>query len=122
MNISDHLEAINTDNSSVQIVAFADLSVQLVLADSTKAEIGQEHLDTLCAQVADAFDSPLQTGTPSLIEPPTEVVVMRDDGVLISLRPTHDSSNALYLLCDYDVDINGAMAMARNALTETGAV
>jgi len=122
MNISDHLEAINTENSAVQIVAFADLSVQLVLADSKKKEIGQEHLDTLCAQVTDAFDCPLHTGNLSLVEPPTEVVIMRDDGVLISLRPTHNSSNALYLLCDYNVDIDNAMAMARSALAETGAV
>jgi len=117
MDIVDHLEAINKANDSVQVVIFADLTTQIVLADATKKEIGQEHLDKLCMQAAAAFENPFL----SLAERPDEVIVMRDDGVLIALRTTQDSPTAICLLGDYSTDLNSVLLEARNALSETGA-
>ncbi len=120
-DISDHLEAISQAYGSVRVAAFADLSVQLVLAEATKADIGQEHLDLMCVQTAQAFEGPLQSEDNPLISQTTEVAILQEDGVLISLRPDIDSTSAIFLLCDFDIDVEGVVEMSRTALSETEA-
>lgn len=121
MDIVEHLEAISSTFKNVQIVMFADLSTQIVLADATKQDTGQEHLDALCVQAAAAFDSPFTALGDILVEQPDEVIVMRDDGVLVALRPTHNSATAICLFCNYGADIDSILSTARKALSETGA-
>ncbi|WP_428547274.1 hypothetical protein [Profundibacter sp.] len=66
IDISEQLDAINAAFDSVRISAFADLSVQLVLADSSKSDIGQELLDEMCIQAANAFECPTISSDNSL--------------------------------------------------------
>jgi len=121
-DISDHLEAISQAYNSVRVAAFADLSVQLVLAEATKAEIGQEHLDSMCVQTIQAFEGPLQSEDNPLISQTTEVATLQENGVLISLRTDIDSTSALFLLCDFDIDVEGVVEMSRLVLHEMEAI
>ncbi len=121
MDISGHLDAINKAFDSVRIAAFADLTVQLVLADSTKSNIGQEILDDLCIQAANAFECPALHTDNSLIDPPVEAIVMTDKGILLTLRSTEFSPNALIFECDYDINLKDILTMARDTLKKTGA-
>lgn len=120
MDISEHLDAINKAFDSVRIAAFADLSVQLVLADATKSDIGQELLDDLCIKAANAFECPALSIDSSLIDPPVEAIIMADEGVLLALRATEFSPNALIFECDYDINLKDILAMARNTLKKAG--
>ncbi len=120
MDISEHLDAINKAFDSVRITAFADLSVQLVLADATKSDIGQELLDDLCIKAANAFECPALAIDSSLIDPPVEAIVMTDEGILLALRATEFSPNALIFECDYDINLKDLLEMARNTLKKTG--
>lgn len=121
MDIIDHLTKINKADDSVQIAIYADLSTHLVLAEATEKEIGQEHLDKLCMQSAAAFDNPLLSLDSPLVEQPNEAIAMLDDGIIVALRTAHDSNQAICLLCDYNIDIDGVLANARNVLSEIGA-
>lgn len=121
MDIVDHLEQINSEFEDVRVVLFADLSTQLVLADEMKKETGQEHLDEICNQAAVAFKNPFTNSKDTLIEKPSEVIVMNDDGILVSLRPTYNSATAICLSCGYNIDIDSVLVRARKALSETGA-
>ncbi len=120
MSISEHLDAINSAFDSVRIAAFADLSVQLVLAESTKADIGQELLDELCIQAANAFECPAVSAGTSLIPPPVEAIIMTDKGILLTLRTTEFSPNALIFECDYDIKLKDILTMARDTLRKAG--
>jgi len=120
MDISEHLDAINKAFDSVRIAAFADLSVQLVLADSTKSEIGQELLDDLCIKAANVFECPALSVDNSLIDPPVEAIIMTDKGILLTLRSTEFSPNALIFECDYDINLKDILEMARNTLKKIG--
>jgi len=121
IDISEQLDAINAAFDSVRISAFADLSVQLVLADSSKSDIGQELLDEMCIQAANAFECPAISSDNSLIEPPVEAIVMTDKGILLTLRSTEFSPNALIFECDYDINLKDILTMARDTLKKTGA-
>ncbi len=120
MDISEHLDAINKAFDSVRIAAFADLSVQLVLADSTKSEIGQELLDDLCIKAANVFECPALSVDNSLIDPPVEAIIMTDKGILLTLRSTEFSPNALIFECDYNINLKDILEMARNTLKKIG--
>lgn len=120
MDISEHLDAINKAFDSVRIAAFADLSVQLVLADSTKSEIGQELLDDLCIKAANVFECPALSVDNSLIDPPVDAIIMTDKGILLTLRSTEFSPNALIFECDYDINLKDILEMARNTLKKIG--
>jgi hypothetical protein len=121
IDISEQLDAINAAFDSVRISAFADLSVQLVLADSSKSDIGQELLDEMCIQAANAFECPAAISDNSLIEPPVEAIVMTGKGILLTLRATEFSPNALIFECDYDINLKDILTMARDTLKKTGA-
>ena len=121
IDISEQLDAINAAFDSVRISAFADLSVQLVLADSSKSDIGQELLDEICIQAANAFECPTIPSDNSLIEPPVEAIIMTDKGILLTLRSTEFSPNALIFECDYDINLKDILTMARDTLKKTGA-
>jgi len=121
IDISEQLDAINAAFDSVRIAAFADLSVQLVLADSSKSDIGQEVLDEICIKAANAFECPAISPGDSLIDPPIETIIMTDKGILLTLCATEFSPNALIFDCDYDINLNDILAVARNTLKKTGA-
>ncbi|WP_457644994.1 hypothetical protein [Profundibacter sp.] len=121
IDISEQLDAINAAFDSVRISVFADLSVQLVLADSSKSDVGQELLDEICIQAANAFEYPDVYSDNSLIDPPVEAIVMTDKGILLALRSTEFSPNALIFECDYDINLKDILAMARDTLKKTGA-
>lgn len=121
IDISEQLDAINAAFDSVRIAAFADLTVQLVLADSTKSDIGQELLDELCIQAANAFECPAVSVDNALIDPPVEAIIMTDKGILLTLRSTEFSPNALIFECDYNINLKDILVTARNTLKKAGA-
>jgi len=121
MEISEHLDAVNKAFDSVRIAAFADIMVQLVLAESTKVDVGQEYLDALCIQTANAFECPALGAAGSVLKSKTEVAVITNEGVLLALRPSDDSSTALLFDCDANIQIKDLFRMARKIAKEIGA-
>lgn len=121
MNVIDHLNEINTDFEGVQIVAYTDLSSQMVLGNVTKKKIGQEHLDALCKQAVAAFDDPLLSLADTNPDSPNDAIILGLDGIMVCLCSASDPDDALICQCDDSVDVEILLSVCRNVLTEIGA-
>lgn len=121
MNVIDHLNEINTAFEGVQIVAYTDLSSQMVLGNVTKKKIGQEHLDALCKQAVAAFDDPLLSLADTNPDSPNDAIILGLDGIMVCLCSASDPDDALICQCDDSVDVEILLSVCRNVLTEIGA-
>lgn len=121
MGVIDHLEEINTSFDGVQIVAFADLSSQMVLGNVTKKNTGQEYLDALCKQAVAVFDGPLLSLAGSGSGAGNDAIILRPGEIMVCLRSASDPADALICLCDDSVDVETLLSIGRNTLNEIGA-
>lgn len=58
MVVSDTLDGLRAQFPACKLIAFADLSADMVLATSATSTLGQEHWDGLCAMARDVLRGP----------------------------------------------------------------
>jgi len=121
VDINENLKELSLEFAAIHTAIYVDLSIGLVLADNAATDISQEGLDVLCSQTVAAFNNPFINAKKPLIEPPEKVIVMRDDGIIISLRRSDNMGNAICLFCSYDIDIGNVLDKSSHILSQMGA-
>ena len=118
MKIAEKIEALSDAHDACRMVAFADLSSQMVLCSATKEKVGQEKLDALCKKTVNVFSDPFETLSTSIIGGLNEAIVAGPDGVLICLRSETVPDDALCCMCDDTMDLDAFLADSRTLLAE----
>ncbi len=123
MDITAELDAMRADVRGCAIVAYADLSSQLVLSTSAVSTPLQEEMNALSQAARLALDGAIAEGAaPSWggQVPPEMAVLMTGAEVRLFLRSPANVSEALVAVCAPDADLEAAVAQARATLARIG--
>lgn len=106
------LDQLAQDHEGCSIAAFADLDVGIVLRTGAGLDVGQETLNTLCAQGKEIF---------AAMSAPSDLAVQSiDKTTLIFVRVPDDPASVLIARCDRSVRLADFVPQAR-ACVEGGA-
>ncbi|MEM7718206.1 MAG: hypothetical protein AAF222_03325 [Pseudomonadota bacterium] len=123
MDITAELDAMRADVQGCALVAYADLSSQLVLCTSAASNPAQEEMNALSKAAQLALDGEFAAGAaPSWGgEAPAEVsVLMTGAEARLFLRAPNNPTEALMCVCAPDIDLEAAVAEARATLQRIG--
>lgn len=123
MDITAELDAMRADLKGCALVAYTDLTSQLVLSTSAATKPVQEEMNALSKAAQLALDgdyaqsaAPSWGGTAS-----AEVaVLMTGAEVRLFLRAPANPSEALMCVCAADTDLDAAVTQARAVLQRIG--
>ena len=117
MGVSEHLNAIRRDVPACRMVAFADLSANLVLESSAEQRLPQERLDALCTRARSLFGPHITGPAEALVAGPVaRAVTSFAEGLLVIVRSAADPNEALICVCDRDADVSRLFSRASEAL------
>lgn len=119
MDITAELDAIRAEMQGCTLVAYADLSSQLVLCTSAAAKPAQEEMNALSKAAQLALDGAYAEGAaPSWnATAPAELsVLMTGSEARLFLRAPENPVEALMCVCAPDTDLEAAVTQARAAL------
>lgn len=125
MNIVERLDCVRQEFPECQIVAYADLSTNMILSTSTAMELRQEYVDSLCDSAVDVLGGqsslPLRGalgggGDADIFQ----VIIMESTEVHVFLRSTTSQMDALCCVCSPLIDLGAFLAGARLQLDEIG--
>lgn len=112
--VVDELNSLRKAVPGCDVVAFADLSTQMVLVTSSDRSIPREEMDALSAEgsavLGRSKDGPLGLGRPG------SAVVATSTGLRIFLRASAEPSDALCCIAKSDLDVAAFLAQARPCL------
>ncbi|MCG6883162.1 MAG: hypothetical protein LJE62_05340 [Silicimonas sp.] len=123
MDITAELDAMRVDVQGCALVAYTDLSSQLVLSTSAAANPVQEEMNALSQAAHLALDGAIAEGAAVSWggETPAELAfLMTGAEVRLFLRSPANSSEALIAVCAPDVDLERAVSEARATLARIG--
>lgn len=121
MNVTDELDEMRTGLAGCSLVAFADLSSQLVLCTSAVSKPVQEELNAL-SQAADlALNGAVAESASGVwsdnAEPPAETaMLLTGSEARVFLRAPGNPNEALVCVCAPDVPLDTVVNSGRNTL------
>ena len=116
MDVGAELEQIRESFSAASVVAFADLSANMILRSSSRSKMKQEELDALCTEARSAFASPLLALSEKDPEEFEDCVIVENSSVLVLLRSNVEPGDALICRCDREIDLAKLLSEGRSAL------
>lgn len=117
MDVAKVLDDMREEVTGCGLVAFADLSSQMVLRASSAKKRGQEEIDALTDAALQVLGGPLAEGAASLIgRGPATAVVMSNDAINVFLRTPKAANEALIAVCAPDTDVRKIVDCGRKTL------
>lgn len=106
MDVALALEEMRSEVAGCDLIAFADLSSQMVLCTSSATKRAQEEIDALTGVASVTLKGALAEGAQALTgdEPATAVTMTRND-VHVYMRNPAAANEALICVCAPDADI-----------------
>ncbi len=123
MDITAELDAMRADVQGCALVAYTDLSSQLVLCTSSASKPVQEEMNALSQAAGLALDGAFaESAAPSWGgEPAAQVaVLMTGSDARLFLRSPANPVEALVAVCAPDIDLEQAVAQAHATLERIG--
>lgn len=125
MNIVERLDCVRQEFPECQIVAYADLSTNMILSTSTAMELRQEYVESLCDSAVDALGGqsslPLQGALGEGGDADVfQVIIIDPTEVHIFLRSTTSPMDALCCVCSPLINLGAFLTGARLQLDEIG--
>jgi hypothetical protein len=114
--VIDSLGALVKAYPQARIVAFADLSSNMILASQGPKSLTQEHLERLCKQARSSFDDPMFSLTLEAFGEPHTALVLGQDDVKLFMRSQTEPADALCCVCDHGIDLSGFVEKVRETL------
>ncbi|MEM9797854.1 MAG: hypothetical protein AAF919_15280 [Pseudomonadota bacterium] len=112
--VAQVLDGLTTRHGACRIVAYADLSSNLVLVTNSGVKAPREALDALCGQAADAFAKP-PIASPESCD---VAIIAHGAETLIYLRHPVVQTDALCCVCGAGIDLPSFVQDARDCLGE----
>ncbi len=121
MGVMDSLGALVKAYPQARLVAFADLSSNMILASQGPQIVTQEHLERLCKQARSSFDDPLFSLTLEAFGEPHSAVLLGPEDVKVFLRSETEPADALCCICDHGIDLAAFVEQLRETLDSISA-
>ena len=123
MDITAELDAMRADIQGCALVAYTDLSSQLVLSTSAASNPVQEEMNALSQAAQLALDGAFAEGAAASWgggDPAEMAFLMTGAEVRLFLRSPANSAEALVAVCAPDADLEAVVAEARATLARIG--
>jgi hypothetical protein len=123
MTILTQLDDLRSAFPRCVAVGLVDVSSGIVLCVSTTTKRPQEQLDALCAVAAQLFNSPAAEGFSKALDSDDTTalhqgVVIADTDTCLFVRSPVDPMEAMFCLCEPEIDVDGALKAARTTLNK----
>lgn len=112
----DSLGALVKAYPQARLVAFADLSSNMILASQGPQLVTQEHLERLCHQARSSFDDPLFSLVLEAYGEPRAAIQLGESEVKVFLRSEIEPADALCCICEHGIDLEGFVKKLHEAL------
>lgn len=119
MDIAEHLDAMRADIDGCAMVAFTDLTSQLVLCSSSTGTPEQDEMNALSQAANLALDGAFAEGAAGSWDgdaPSQVAMLLTGSDARLFLRSPGNPAEALVCVCKPDADLEGAVAQARATL------
>jgi len=117
MDVAKALDDMRDAVDGCDLVAFADLSSQMVLRASSATKRGQEEIDALTDAALIALAGPIAEGAAALTGgAPATAVTMTQSDVHVYLRSLTGRSEALIAICAANTDVSKIVDHGRETL------
>lgn len=125
MNIAERLDCVRQEFPECQMVAYADISTNMILSISAPIELRQEHLDSLCGIAADMLGGQSSSHLRRALGGSSDacvfqVIIIEQKEVEVFLRSTTNPKEALCCVCSPLINLGEFIAGARHHLDEIG--
>jgi hypothetical protein len=107
LGVIDSLGALVKAFPQARVVAFADLSSNMVLASQGPQLVTQEHLERLCQQARSSFDDPLFSLALEAYGEPRAAIQLGESELKVFLRSDIEPADALCCICQHGIDLEG---------------
>lgn len=120
MTVTDALDAMRSELQGCTLVAFTDLSSNLVLCASSAARPAQEELDGLARAAQAALDGTLAEGAAQVWQAKSAqakadtAMLLSESEARIFLRAPGESVEALVCVCAPDADLQAVLDCGRS--------
>jgi hypothetical protein len=114
--VIDSLSALVKAYPEARVVAFADLSSQMILASQGTQMVTQEYLEHLCGEARRSFDDPLFSLTLEAFSEPRAAVLVGEADVKVFLRSEIEPADALCCICGHGIDLGGFVEKLQETL------
>lgn len=121
MGVVDQVQAVAKAYPLARVVAFADLSSQMILCSAGNEALNQEHLNRLCDTAMASFDDPLASLAVEAFGEAQGSLVIDADSVRVFLRSEAEPTDVMCCICDHAIDLTGFVATLRSTLEQIGA-
>jgi hypothetical protein len=121
VSVIDSLGALVKAYPQARVVAFADLSSNMVLASQGTQLVTQEHLERLCEEARYSFDDPLFSLTLEAFSEPRAAILLGEAEVKVFLRSEIEPADALCCICHPGIDLGGFVERLRETLDSISA-
>ena len=124
MDVTARLDSLRADLVGCDLVAFADLTTQVVLCVSAAARHAQEELDALTSTAVSVLRGSVAEGGQALLGGASAqtVVSLTPVGMQVFLQSTNSDNEALICICAADADLAKTIARGSEALEDITAV
>ena len=114
--VVDALDDLKQSDPSCQMLAFADLSTQMILVTDSSASHPREQLDALCTEAATLLGGRKKPilGT----EPTNTAIWSTQSSVRVFLRAAGEPDDVLCCVCAPDVNVDKFVARASACLAQ----
>jgi hypothetical protein len=116
LGVIDSLGALVKAYPQARVVAFADLSSNMILASQGQQMVTQEYLERLCKEARSSFDDPLFSLTLEAFGEPRAAILLGDAEVKVFLRSETEPADALCCICQHGIDLGGFVEKLRETL------
>ena len=116
MGVIDSLGALVKAYPQARVVAFADLSSNMILASQGQQMVTQEYLERLCKEARSSFDDPLFSLTLEAFSEPHAAILLGDTEVKVFMRSETEPADALCCICQHGIDLGGFVEKLRETL------
>jgi hypothetical protein len=116
VGVIDSLATLVKAYPEARVVAFADLSSQMILASQGTQMVTQEYLEHLCGEARRSFDDPLFSLTLEAFSEPRAAVLLGEADVKVFLRSEIEPADALCCICGHGIDLGGFVEKLQETL------
>lgn len=116
MGVIDSLGALVKAYPQARVVAFADLSSNMILASQGQKMVTQEYLERLCKEARSSFDDPLFSLTLEAFGEPRAAILLGDTELKVFMRSETEPADALCCICQNGIDLGGFVEKLRETL------
>lgn len=112
--VVEELDALRDGYGGCEVVAFADLSTQMILIADTQSNLPREDLDRLCAEAATSLGSSNKCALGEV--PNRAAIVANGKAMRVFLRASTEPNDVLCCICQPELDLNRFLSDARERL------